>query len=252
MNPLVASCFLGNVFSTPIPGPDTFWHLKHVPRTERVYHAGDGFHGLFQVTRGSFKTVSPASTGFEQVLDFHFPGDFMGMDAISENIYPSTAVALQDSEVCVLSYSGLHASCASHSDVQNNLDIAMGREIRRKAEITTLLGYTSVEERVVVFLLDLLSRTAAEADELPLPMKRWEIASFLAISNETLSREFGRLQRLGLIRTHTNGIRILDRAALEVRKGPMTDVRFSWTKPSTSKLEGFSSPQEVRHVRFTD
>lgn len=237
MNPLLASCFLGNVFSTPIPGPDTFWHLKHVPRAERLYHAGDGFHGLFQATHGSFKTVSSARSGFEQVLDFHFPGDFMGMDAISENVYRSTAVALQDSEVCVLSYSGLHASCANHSDVQSNVDIAMGREIRRKAEIITLLGYTSVEERVVVFLLDLLGRAAIGADELPLPMKRWEIASFLAISHETLSREFRKLQRLGLIRAHANSIRILDRPALELRKGPMTDVRFSWTKTSTRSIQ---------------
>jgi CRP/FNR family transcriptional regulator len=60
-----------------------FCHLKHVRRTEHLYHVGDPFRALFQVVRGSFKTLSSTSTGIEQVLDFYIAGDFMGMDAIS-------------------------------------------------------------------------------------------------------------------------------------------------------------------------
>ncbi len=232
MDPSIASYFLGNPCSRAIPG---FCHLKHLRRGEHLYHDGDPFHHLFQVVRGSFKSLSSTSNGTEQILDFYIPGDFMGMDAISGDYYPSTAIALEDSEVCVIFYSGLNELCAMHSDVHNNVHIAMSKEIHRKAQITTLLGYTSVEERVAIFLLDMLerrNRTGRPTTQLPLPMKRHEIASFLGMSGETLSRQFTRLQRLGLISTHVNSVQIMNRPALEAVKG--AEARFSWAPPAAS------------------
>jgi CRP/FNR family transcriptional regulator, anaerobic regulatory protein len=246
MKPSAAACFLGNPCATPIRVADSFWSFKPLRKGERLYHAGDEFRGLFQVVRGSFKTLSSTISGLEQVLDFHIPGEFMGMDAISEDIYPSTAIALEEGEVCAISYGRLNELCAIHSDVHNNLHIAMGREIRRKAEITTLLGFTNVEERVAIFLLDLLDRTAIagrETDVLPLPMKRCDIASFLGMSGETLSRQFTKLQGLGLIRARVSSVQILNRSALEYSRGSMADARFSWTKTTPAgRRQGIAPP----------
>jgi len=258
MDPSIASCFLGKPCAVSIPGPVPFCHLRHLRKAEHLYHDGDEFHGLFQVVRGSFKTLSSTSAGIEQVLDFYVPGDFMGMDAISGELYPSTAIALQESDVCAISYSALNELCALHSDVQNNVHIAMSREIRRKAEITTLLGYTNVEERVAIFLLDLLDRTArtgGDTDQVPLPMKRHEIASFLGMSGETLSRQFTRLQRLGLIRARINSVQIMHRTALESSRRQWTEARFSWTAllssgkaPETRRVPGDSVPSPTAEV----
>jgi CRP/FNR family transcriptional regulator len=249
MNPTAATCFTGDAGTITMPGPDSFWNVKHLRRGEHLYHVGDEFRGLFQVLDGSFKTLSSTCTGIEQVLDFHIPGDFMGMDAISEDSYPSTAIALEQGVVCAISYSRLNELCSICSDVLSNLHIAMSREIRRKAEITTLLGYTSVEERVAIFLLDLLDRTAragCERDELALPMRRCDIANFLGMTGETLSRQFARLQRLGVIRAKASSIQILNRSALETCKGSMTDTRCFWTEPAPVGKQAATSNLGVR------
>lgn len=239
MNPIVAACFLGQPFPTSTPAPNSPWHFTRLTKGEHLYHAGDDFRGLFQVMRGSFKTLSSTCSGMEQVLDFHILGDFMGMDAISVGEYPSTAIALEESEACSISYAALSALCAIHTDVQNNLDIAMSRQIRRKTKIITLLAHTSAAERVVMFLLDLLNRTATadrETDVLALPMKHCDIASFLGMSAETLSRQFVKLQRLGVVRPHVDGVQICS-AALECFKGSVDDGGFSLAE-ATRKEKG--------------
>jgi CRP/FNR family transcriptional regulator len=234
MNPSVAICFLGNPCTAPSAGINGIGHLRHVARAEPLYHAGDDFHGLFQVVRGSFKTFSSTISGVEQILDFHFPGEFMGMDAISEDEYPSTAVALEDGEVYVISYRRLNELCAVHRDVHNNLHIAMSNEIRRNTDITTLLGYTRPDARIAIFLLDLLERTNRAGrltDRVPLPMKRRDIASFLGMASETLCRELARFQRQRLIKTDADGVNVLDKAALERFKVSTTERCSSRARP---------------------
>jgi len=233
MNPSVSARFLGNRYAVSPLGPSTIWNRRRLAKGEHLFHAGDEFRGLFQVLGGSFKTLSSTCSGIEQVLDFHIPGEFMGMDAISMDEYPSTAIALEESEVCSISYAALNALCAIHSDVQNNLDRALSREIRRKGEITTLLGYTRPDARIAIFLLDLSrrnARTGRDTEEITLPMKRCDIASFLGMSSETLCRQFAKLQRLGLIRARGSMVRIVDRPRLERFKGSTTDGGFSWAE----------------------
>lgn len=209
---------LGKPYSTLSPGTDSTCNRRHLVEAEHLYHAGDNFQGFFQVVSGSFKTLSSTISGVEQVLEFYIAGDFLGMDAIFLGEYPSSTIALEKSEVCSISYAALDPACAVHAGVQNKVLIAMSREIRRKREIITLLGHMSATERVAVFLIDLLDRTATaghEIDVLRLPMKHCDIASFLGMSNETVSRQFTKLKKLGLIRVKGSAVQIANRSALE-------------------------------------
>lgn len=248
MNVALATCFLGTPCTLTLPG---ICYAKKLHKGEHLHHAGDDFRSVFQVVRGSFKTLSASSQGVEQVLGFYFPGEFMGLDAISDGMYPSTAIALEDSEICAIYYSAINELCVANRDMQNNVHIAMSTEIRRKAGVTTLLAYASIEERVATFILDLLARTdAEEQDFLPLPMRRHEIASYLGMSGETLSRQFAKFARLGVILGDVQGVHVLNRVALESLRSSVAENCFgiqcgdkhgSYRKQVASRLTAYKS-----------
>src|SRR5712691_7011102 len=75
---------------------------RHLGRSENLYRAGDEFGSLYAVRSGFFKTVQTLEDGREQVTGFHMGGEILGMDGIGPEMHGCNAVALEDSEVCVI------------------------------------------------------------------------------------------------------------------------------------------------------
>jgi CRP/FNR family transcriptional regulator len=223
---LPAPCILGEV--CPLQpgngeaGAKRLCSFKSVSRGSALYRAGDRFNALFQVVRGSFKAVSPATyAGSEQVLGFYMSGSIMGLDAIPDETYPCTAVALEDSSICAVAYGELSEVCGTDRRVQRNLHVAMSREIQKKEGIMLLLGRMTAEQRVAVLLLNIQNRAtrlAQDMGEISIPMSRRDMASFLGMTLETLSRTFAKLQTLGLIRARARNVAIVNRPGLEALK----------------------------------
>jgi len=190
---------------------------RRVKRGESLYRAGDEFTLLYAVRSGFFKTVQTLEDGRDQVTGFHMGGEILGMDGIGPEKHGSNAVALEDSEVCVIPYARLVNLGREMHFLQRQFHKVMSREIVREHGVMLLLGTMRAEERLAAFLLSLSQRFTARgysASEFNLRMTREEIGSYLGLKLETVSRAFSKFQEDGLISVQQKHIRILDVAGL--------------------------------------
>jgi len=198
---------------------DAAIHLRlRVKRKDTLYRPGDRFTALYAIRLGTFKTVALAEDGLEQITGYHLPGDVIGADGFGDERHTSQAVALEDSEVCVLPYNQLDRLSATVPELRHNLFRLASRDLCRDHAMMLTLGSRSAEARLTLFLLDLAERFRTRgysAREFVLRMTREEIASYLGLKLETVSRLFSRFHREGLIRVDGREVRILDRTALE-------------------------------------
>jgi len=135
-------------------------------------------------------------------------GEVLGMDGIGTGVHAADAIALEDSEVCVLPYAHLE-----EPRFQRQLHKVMSRELVRDQGVMMLLGTMRAEERLAAFLLNLSQRFVARgfsSSEFHLRMTREEIGSYLGLSLETVSRLFSRFQDDGLISVQQKHVCILD------------------------------------------
>jgi CRP/FNR family transcriptional regulator, anaerobic regulatory protein len=185
---------------------------------ESLYRAGDAFHSLFAIRLGSLKTTVLAEDGREQVSGYHMLGDIIGLDGIGTERHGCQAVALEDTEVCVLPFERLEDLAREVPPLQHNLYQFLSREISRDHNVMLLLGSMRAEERLAVFLLNLADRyrrRGYSSTEYVLRMTREEIGSYLGLKLETVSRLFSRFQEEGLIQVQGRAVKLLDTAALK-------------------------------------
>jgi CRP/FNR family transcriptional regulator len=184
---------------------------------EPLYRAGEPFSALYAVRLGSLKTTVLAEDGREQVAGYHMLGDIIGLDGIGTDRHGCQAVALEDTEVCVMPFDRLEDLARKVAPLQRNLHQFLAREITRDHSVMLLLGSMRAEERLAVFLLNLSDRyrrRGYSSTEFVLRMTREEIGSYLGLKLETVSRLFSRFQEEGLIQVQGRSVKILDMAAL--------------------------------------
>jgi len=190
---------------------------RRMRRGESLYRAGDEFSSLYAVRSGFFKTLQTLEDGRDQVTGFYMSGEIIGLDGIGPEVHMLNAVALEDSEVCVIPYSRLESLGRDMQAVRHQFHKVMSREIVREHGVMLLLGTMRAEERLATFLLNLSQRFTARgysASEFNLRMTREEIGSYLGLKLETVSRAFSRFQEDGLISVQQKHIHILDVAGL--------------------------------------
>jgi CRP/FNR family transcriptional regulator len=181
---------------------------KRVRRGDPLYHAGGEFDSLYAVRSGFFKSSVVLEDGRDQVTGFHMAGELLGLDGIGTGSHATDAIALEDSEVCVIPYARL-----AEPALQRQLHKVMSRELVRDQGVMMLLGTMRAEERLAAFLLNISQRFVARGfsqQEFHLRMTREEIGSYLGLSLETVSRLFSRFQDAGLITVQQKHVRILD------------------------------------------
>ena len=191
---------------------------KSVKRGEALFHAGEAFKAVYAVRTGFFKTCVSAEDGRDQVTGFQMAGELLGLDGISTDRHACDAVALEDSQVCVIPYSQLEDLSREFSDLQHQFHKIMSREIVRDHGVMLLLGSMRAEERLAAFLLNLTQRLHARgfsSTALVLRMTREEIGSYLGLKLETVSRTFSRFQDEGLLEVKQRDIRIVNEAGLK-------------------------------------
>jgi CRP/FNR family transcriptional regulator len=145
------------------------------------------------------------------------------MDGISTEHHTCNAVALEDSEVCLIPFTELEVLSSEIHSLQHHLHKVMSREIVRDHGVMMLLGTMRAEERLAAFLLNLSQRFSARGyshTEFHLRMTREEIGSYLGLKLETVSRAFSRFQEEGLISVQQKHVRILDLLRLKALLAP--------------------------------
>lgn len=191
---------------------------KRIKRGDSLHRNGDQFGALYAVRSGFFKSTLILEDGRDQVTGFCMPGEILGMDGIGQEHHTSNAVALEDSEVCVIPYARLEEIGDDMPELRRQFHKVMSREIVRDQGVMILLGTMRAEERLAAFLLNLSKRFVARGyspSEFHLRMTREEIGSFLGLKLETVSRIFSKFQEEGLISVQQKHIRILDTAGLK-------------------------------------
>ena len=192
---------------------DASFTRKRVRRGEALYLAGENFRSLYAIRAGSFKSRMLLEDGRHQLAGFHMPGELLGMDGIGGDRYAADAIALEDSEVCIIPYARFE-----QPDLQRQLHRMMSRELVRDQGVMMLLGSMRAEERLAAFLLNLSQRFLARGYspvEFHLRMTREEIGSYLGLTLETVSRLFSRFQNDGLIVVQQKHVCIKDLRALK-------------------------------------
>lgn len=191
-------------------------HLVTLRRSFRkgtnVYRAGEPFDALYAVRFGFFKTTVTAADGRDQVTGFSMAGELLGMDGIGTDKHTCDAVALEDSEVCVIPYGRLEEMSRELHSLQHHFHKVMSREIVREHGVMLLLGSMHAEERLAAFLLNLSQRFEARGysrTEFVLRMTRAEIGSFLGLKLETVSRVLSRFAHDELIEVNQKHVRII-------------------------------------------
>jgi len=190
---------------------------RSIKRGESLYGTGTRFEALYAVRTGFFKTCTSSEDGREHVTGFQMAGELRGLDGISSDRHTCNAVALEDSQVCVIPYSQLESLSRNFTELQRQFHRIMGREIVRDHGVMMLLGSMRAEERLAAFLLNLAQRLKARgfsSTSLILRMTREEIGTYLGLKLETVSRSFSKFHEDGVLRVQQRQVEILDEAAL--------------------------------------
>jgi CRP/FNR family transcriptional regulator len=191
------------------------WTVRLGPG-EPLFHEGDGASRVFTLTTGALKLYRLLPDGRRQITGFMFPGDFLGLAVDDE--HACTAEALCDAQLCWFPRNRFSDFVEASPDLERELYLKAAHELSAAQEQIVLLGRKTAIERVASFFLSLLARTEGGRGErlvVDLPMSRLDIADYLGLTKETVSRVLAQLRRSRLIRLQNlNRVELLDRDAL--------------------------------------
>lgn len=168
-------------------------------RNSEVYGEGEPADTVYMVVSGAVRTYKLLSDGRRQIGDFHIEGEVFGLEAGVERQF--TAEAIADSVVLVAKRSALVGMAAHNADLAYELWVHTAGELQRAQDHLLLLGRKRAQERVATFLLDMAGRRKSEIF-VDLPMSRQDIADYLGLTIETVSRAFSKFKAKGYIRLH--------------------------------------------------
>lgn len=216
-------CLPASIGSDDLPRLDRVVEVKRLlERAQALYSAGQKFRALYVVRSGTFKTFTVDGEGETQVLGFHLPGEIMGIDAIADGTHLCSAEALERSSACELPYERLEQIAHELPELQHQLMRVISREVQQDQRHLVMIGRKVALERLAIFLYSLtqrLQRVRRDPHQFVLPMSRRDLANYLGLVIETVSRLFSRLAELGVIEVERKTIRILDPAKLRELAG---------------------------------
>ena len=195
---------------------------KPMHKSDYLYRDGDKAQAIFAVRSGCVKTMTESANGDEQIVGFHLPGELLGLDGFADGSYTCNAVALETSSVCELPLDNLEELCGRLPGLQRQMRRIMGKEVANDHKMLLLLGKMTSEERLASFLLSMSSRMEErhwKESEFNLSMPRQDIANYLGMAVETVSRLFAAFQNDKIIEVDRRHITILNMDRLKVMVG---------------------------------
>ncbi len=186
---------------------------KTYKKGEMVYLAGEKKKKLYVIHKGKVKLTRISASGKEQILTILGPGDFMGeLSLFNDEPITNNAQALEDTTVCIIDGDILKEIMAKYPTIAFKVLEELSTRLKRAENLIENLGVNDVETRIVQTLLDL----ADEDGKIKLDISKRDLASYMGMSQETLSRKLSYFQDKGLIKQigHRR-IEILDREGLK-------------------------------------
>jgi CRP/FNR family transcriptional regulator len=175
-----------------------------------LFRIGDPFRSIFALQSGCLKAHVVDAEGREHVVAFHFPGEILGVEAIYPGRYVSSVIALHDSSICFLPYPALTSVALGIPGLQAQLLQMLSRDMLGNS---SMAGDFTAEERLAAFLVMVSARLRgreSQSPDLDLAMSRQDIANYLRLAPETVSRVLARFQKSRLVKADRKHITLLD------------------------------------------
>jgi len=186
------------------------------PRNTEIFGENEPADYVYRVVSGNVRTYKILNDGRRQVGGFYLPGDTFGLQFADEHTF--SAEAITDAKVLVVKRSALTALAGRDAAIGRELFAVTGRELRRVQDRVLLL-VKSAQERVAGFLLEMAERACA-GNIVELPMSRQDIADYLGLTIETISRTLTGLENVAAIEVSTSRRIVLrNRSALNRMNG---------------------------------
>ncbi len=174
--------------------------MMSYPRNTEIFGENEPADYLYKVVSGSVRTYKILSDGRRQVGGFYLPGDIFGLEFADEHTL--SAEAITDTKVLVVKRSAINALAGRDACVASQLFTLTGRELKRVQDRILLL-IKSAQERVASFLLEMAERVSG-SNAIELPMSRQDIADYLGLTIETVSRTLTSLESAATIEVPTS------------------------------------------------
>lgn len=179
------------------PWPDLPGLALDYGRDCEIFGEGEPAERIYRVLSGVVRTYRVLADGRRQIQDFFFPGDLFGLEASIQ--HGLSAEAVTDCQIVAIRRRDLMKLAATDPATAARFWSLIARELRRSQDHILMLGRRSAAERVAAFLSDSAARLHA-GDSFELPMGRQDMADFLGLTVETVSRVLTQFQSDGLIR----------------------------------------------------
>ncbi len=202
----------------PPPSPNNAYGAPRILRRgEHLFRCGDPVNHIHRVMGGILKSYFIHENGDEQVINFHLPGDLVGCDALADNLSAFSVVALNTSSVWREELPGQDETQEGNGISNRSMYVHMQDEILRLVRLLHM-ERCGTDARLARFLLDYANAQRDRGfsrEEFHLPMGRKDLACYIGLAPETVSRIFSRLRNRSILRVENNHIWIVDHDALE-------------------------------------
>lgn len=198
-----------------------------IPKGSHLFNAGDSFSAIYVPRSGALKTVHVNEDGEQAVVGFHLPGELVGLDGLASDAHSLTAEALETTSVCRVGFDQLEAVARKIPMLQRQLSRLMSKEFLKAENHLLLMGNRTAEARLAIFLMSISKRFEQRGFsrlEFNLPMSRIDIAAYLGLASETVSRLFTNFRDQNIITTEGRLVTILDMGQLSELAGESNEA----------------------------
>jgi CRP/FNR family transcriptional regulator, anaerobic regulatory protein len=180
-------------------------------RGENIYQAGNQSDSLYIVNKGKIRIYRLSESGKEQLVRILYPGDFTGELALfSNSIHESFAEAMEETQVCMITRSDLQEFLLKYPSISLKILAEFSNRLEQSEKQTARFATEKVETRLALFLAECLDHEG-QSNEIVLPMRKKDLASYLGTTPETISRKMSDLEEAGYIKQKVHKrIEILD------------------------------------------
>jgi CRP/FNR family transcriptional regulator len=207
----------------PTPDVDGFRSatLRRIETKGHVFCEGDARTQIFRIEEGVVALSKVLTDGRRQIIDFAYPGDYIGLGMFGDHIFDAQATC--PCKIRCLPAGQLERDAARDPALALKLYKAVSAELSAARRLLVAVGHGTAMERIASFLIELQSRIGEgepQAKCINLPMRRSDIADLLGLTVETVSRMLTKLRTMRVIEIQNgNGVQILDRERLEELAG---------------------------------
>ena len=196
---------------------------QSVKRGDFIFRKGDKFRSIIAVTQGAVKLLAKYGENEEQVLGFRLIGEMVGLGGMHSGYYLMDAQALENSLLCEIPIDKFDKFTHIVPKIQRELRQLLSDELVRNQYQSVSLGKKTAEARLASFLWNISYRYNQQGcysvDNYILPMARHDIANFLGLTKETVSRLFQKFQEKGILLTQRKRVQITNLETLKMMAG---------------------------------